>query len=130
MIAGQGGVEYCRNALLAVFDHHLLGCLAQRQNGAHGRIHDGCKLGDPVHAEVRNGERAAGNVFLGQLTRLRFVSEFGCGSGDFSRRLAVSVIDGGRVEAIVGGDRNRDMSCIELMNVIAHQIHINAGLLH
>ena len=28
VIAGKGGVQYCRHPLLAVFDHYLLGCLA------------------------------------------------------------------------------------------------------
>ena len=52
------------------------------------------------------------------------------GSGNFSWRFAVSVVDGGGVEAVVGGDGDRDVRGTELVDVIVHQIDVHPRLPH
>ena len=51
-LVGQRGVAAALSpsTLLAGFDHHVLGCLAQCQNSAHGRVYDRGELSNAVHA--------------------------------------------------------------------------------
>ena len=69
----------------SLHDHFLL-ALAQRQDGAHGRIDDGGEIADTEHAEVGYGEGATGNVLLGEFPGFRLLGEYcGCGRGNITR---------------------------------------------
>src|SRR5436309_9516356 len=127
VVARDGHLHAPPHPELAALGHGLLQHGAHRENGALGRIDDGGKLLDIVHAEIGHGEGRPGELLGAELAPARPLGEVAGFHGDLGERLDVAVAENGRDQSLVEGDRDTDVGAMEDAQVLPLELGVHAG---